>query len=105
MPPLFIYIEDNTRTPAPTPRGEGCASRCPSATPSSSSTWVPSRDSPGGREQKVEICGEARISEIARLPQDELEKLVILVNGHAAKPDTTVRSEDKITLLPRISGR
>ena len=58
----------------------------------------------GGREQEVEICGEARISEIARLPRDELEELVILVNGHAAKPDTTVKPGDKITILPHISG-
>jgi len=58
----------------------------------------------GGREREVEVCGEARISEIARLPREELEDMVILVNGRTARPETQVRPGDKVTILPHISG-
>ena len=58
----------------------------------------------GGREKLVRVCGEARVRDIVGLEGVELEDLVILINGRSAKPDSTVRPGDKLTVMPHISG-
>ena len=58
----------------------------------------------GTREEEREICGEARVRDVIRVPPEDLEDLVILVNGRGARPDAPVRPGDRIVVLPHISG-
>ncbi len=59
----------------------------------------------GKREVEVRVEGRVKIRDIVRLPDDaNIDDLVILVNGVAAKPDDTVKPGDRIAVMPHISG-
>ena len=58
----------------------------------------------GSREDEVEVCGERSIAELVRLPDVDLEDLVILVNGRGARPQARVKPGDTVVILPHISG-
>jgi len=58
----------------------------------------------GGREVELEVCGEARVKDLVKLPGLSLDDLVVLVNGRSARADSPVKPGDKITVMPHISG-
>ena len=58
----------------------------------------------GSKETEVEVCGEQSINELVRLPDIDLEDLVILVNGRGARPQARVKPGDTVVILPHISG-
>jgi molybdopterin converting factor small subunit len=58
----------------------------------------------GGREHILETCGTLRVKDVVKIEDLDLEDLIILVNGIAAKPDSTLKPGDKVVVLPHISG-
>ncbi len=58
----------------------------------------------GAREVKVEVCGEKRVKDLISIPNINIEELVILINGHTARPEDKARPGDVVTVMPHISG-
>ncbi|MCS7385267.1 MAG: MoaD/ThiS family protein [archaeon GB-1867-005] len=58
----------------------------------------------GGREFEIQSEKPVKIRELISLPQNFESRVIVLVNGKPATLDALVKSGDKVTLMPTISG-
>lgn len=59
----------------------------------------------GIKEKEIKLNSPIKLKNIIKLPKNiDLNRLIILVNGKAASPDTLVYDEDEVLLMPIVGG-
>lgn len=57
----------------------------------------------GGRTREVVLEKPVPLREILSMPLPE-EKIIILIDGKVGHPDSMIRNEDSVVIMPMISG-